>query len=328
VSTSADPKPRVGLATDSDELAVIYEQNFRTLLAYARSNDAEDPEDIVHESILKAAEKVNLAELSLPVSYLTLVTKRTILRRRRHQASANRYVRMHSGRGAGMDSAYETTEADDRSRQVRAALSSLPERQRLLLALHSEGMSPLEIARFLSTNDTKMTANQLSCAINRGLKTLRVRLLKQGFVPGFLPGLNWIKGLRRRILSRLLPFAEETGPLTQALLAAALVVQLLTSPGVSTQIVLPEKRERPLSASNSSTEPVLPPKVIPGHAWAGPMGTTEANQVFLAKTTALDAGFFDDKAPPQSLQEQIEDFAENPKKAVPLPTCTGLPVCR
>lgn len=326
MSTPAVPKARVGLATASDELALIYKQNFRTLLAFARSKRVDDPEDIVHESILKAAEKVNLAELSLPASYLTLVTQRTIIGRRRRQATADRHVRLNYRAADNVESAEEAAESDDQARQLKAALASLPERQRLLLTLQSEGMSPIEIADFLSTDDTKVTANQVSSSISRGRKTVRRRLLKEGFVPAFLPGLNWIKEIRRRILSRLTPVAGEAGMLVQTLLAGALVIQLAIAPNSPSPTVATGGASPAASVADSASVNTRAHKVVVPKPREGPPPLV--GSVGVAKTEIVGVSFVDDRAPPPSFQEQVEDFAAHPEKAIPLPTCTGLPICR
>ena len=93
---------------------------------------------------------------------------RSALRRRR-VLSWVRFDMVRHDRASGSESVQEALERRERSRQVRAALARLPERQRAAVALRQdEGMSYREIAAVLGT-----TESAVESLLTRAIAALR-----------------------------------------------------------------------------------------------------------------------------------------------------------
>jgi RNA polymerase sigma-70 factor, ECF subfamily len=99
---------------------------------------------------------------------------RSALRRRRVLSWVRFDVARHD-RAAGGESAQESLERRERSRQLRAALARLPERQRAAVVLRQdEGLSYREIAAALDT-----TESAVESLLTRAIAALRRDLARE-----------------------------------------------------------------------------------------------------------------------------------------------------
>jgi RNA polymerase sigma factor (sigma-70 family) len=139
-----------------DSFVGLFETHFRRLYRYLDrvSGEPELAADIAQETFIRLYRRGSLPDA--PAAWLISVAMNLF---RNAQSSRSRRRRLLTvGRGEGMHadpppSPEEATIAADTRQRVRRAINRLPERERRLLLLHSEGYGYRDIAAALELNE-------------------------------------------------------------------------------------------------------------------------------------------------------------------------------
>lgn len=170
------------MATAFDDLEDLYSDHYTRLVRHAHSklHDHAAAEDFVHESFLRAAERVDLTAVDNPRAYLTKVLDNAI---------ANGF-RGKSRIIVGLDESMPDPKSDvgaafdleERRRLVSESMTSLAPRQSRILGFFAEGKTLAQIAELEQT-----TRHKISCVVTRAKENLGKELIRRGFVPGAVP---------------------------------------------------------------------------------------------------------------------------------------------
>jgi RNA polymerase sigma factor (sigma-70 family) len=247
----------------------LYRERFRSLVGFARRSlpSYADAEDVVQTSFLKVLEKVDLASLKAPSSYVSSVVKNEVVAELRSRSTGRRTIEKVASQplnGGSEDPSESLQEGEIRRIAVQAA-EALPARQRRVLLMYLDGMTPIQIAETESTSVRQVNANQISCLISRTSKALQKAMAREGLLSA-AP----IASLRirfRQLFSRLEPAMRwiETPSLLVVCVAAAAQFSLM--PGT------------PLRAEERGRFPYAPlsPQADPRgveHSTSSPIGET------------------------------------------------------
>lgn len=170
------------MATDLEDLKSLYIEHYSPLLRRAERKlaDRTEAEDFVHESFLRAAERVDLSGVNNPRAYLMKVLDNAIS----NGIRANAKISVGLGELEVVDvrevgSAFDLAE---RRRLVSEALNALIPKQQRVLEMFSQGTSLATIADL-----EKSTRHKVSCTLTRAKENLGKELIRRGFVPGVVP---------------------------------------------------------------------------------------------------------------------------------------------
>jgi RNA polymerase sigma-70 factor (ECF subfamily) len=132
-----------------DQFVELFDGSFRRLYRYLNrlTGDPDLASDIAQDALVRLYRRGSLPDAPeawlISVAMNRLRNAASTKRRRLRLLTPSRGDRAHADPPPGPD---EVAEAGESRRQVRAALETLPERERLLLLLHAEGYGYRDIA--------------------------------------------------------------------------------------------------------------------------------------------------------------------------------------
>ncbi|MGH2813006.1 MAG: RNA polymerase sigma factor [Actinomycetota bacterium] len=311
----------------------LYRERFRSLVGFARRSlpSYADAEDVVQTSFLKVLEKVDLASLKAPSSYVRSVVKNEVVAELRSRSTGRRKLEKVASQplNDGSEDPSESLQEGELRRVAVQAAEALPARQRRVLLMYLDGMTPLQIAETESTSLRKVNANQISCLISRTSKSLQRTMAREGLLSA-AP----IASLRvrfRQLCSRLEPAMRWIETSGVVVVCAVAVAQLSLLPGARFGA---ENAKRDSAASVSSETRRVEASVKHGPPSKSSSGSGGYRPGQREKTASMDVPearhsvelWREREERHPGLVEQIFDIVEDPGN-VPPPECGGLPVC-
>lgn len=319
-------------APDTGTLEGLYRRHFDQMVRRARTKlrDARDAEDVVQDSFLRIAERVDLSGVQNTSAYLSTVVNHEVVGRvRKHRQT-------RSPASAGIENAADPLAPDvaegyARQEEVRilaAALDTLKPRQRRVLRLHSEGRTVRQIAALEGTS-----SHAISCVLDRAKEKLRREARGRGLIPIFVAlGMRVRARLRELRLRALEHAGRPDHSITQAVAIAGVFAVVGIFPPGEPPGEVPARHLSPFAGAGASFAGASPfgPGSSPGggsrasaprrHARSTTVASFEL--VWRHEVSRRDE---EDEAPPPSLQDQVLEIARHPENL--LPTCGGLPIC-
>lgn len=143
----------------NQQFAQIFDANYQRLYRYLDrlSGEPELAADLAQETLVKLYRRGSLPDC--PEAWLITVALNLFRNVKSSRARRSRLLTSTRGERVHSDaplSAQEAIEADELRRRVRAALESLPERDRSLLLLRAEGYSYGDLAAALALNEASI----------------------------------------------------------------------------------------------------------------------------------------------------------------------------
>jgi RNA polymerase sigma factor (sigma-70 family) len=312
------------------QIESLYSEKFRSLVGFARRRlpGQIDPEDVVQASFLKLLERADIDTLDVPASYLMAVVKNEVVAQLRAESSMERNV----DRAASLPTAVEhdptdAVEEEEIARVAAAATSSLPTRQKRILAKYLAGMTPSEIADSESTASRRVHANQISSLLTRTSRKLHRTMATRGLLSA-----GPIVQLRRRFrgyLIKIQQFDRLAEAQTFVIACVITASQLAATVGASTPsdgLLAPGgSATAARSAGNVMiTEGMKTTKTV-GRASAKSVRRDVASLQLVMRRADLQSRDEHDADHPGTIDQLIQ-LIQDPSK-VPLPECGGILVC-
>ncbi len=310
-------------ASSVEQLAV--HQPWMLARAFEYTRNRADAQEAVQESFLRYLQRAP-AEVDNKRAYLSRILENVLHASRRAFGRFERVTDVaHFSESQASPSAYEEFELAERRSQAQAALAVLKPRQRRVLLLLSEGLSPREIAPLLGITPHAVSALEMRAKLN-----LKVALLKQGFAPALI---GWVR-VRARLL-RTLDTAKAQSVESLVALSVAAAIPLLST-------TMPENFSNPLSESpvvhtnqelaakdiGLDSQSHSPTPTFAGGPKGSSMPSSSPGGHFDAPTTTEVGLQREDNGgdPEPPLQDQILNYVSEPG-AIPMPSCEGTIPC-
>lgn len=303
----------------------LFREHCNVLLrrARARVSNRDDAEDVVQDSFLKLLEKGSLEDINSLSAYAATIVRNVIIANFRRSALEGRNSprELQLANERSIDAA-EIVEAREERLAIQEALNRLPERQRRIMSMYAEGLTPHEIAEREGTSP-----NSISCLVDRAKGFLRTELRRMGYVLVAIP--RRFLDAKRRILHRGFVFRELDPSILMPIVAALIVVLATTVKGPTTAVP---------GRSTVESEVFRHGNEIGATSGGGDFSSqfqTESSSAgkgegFLSAEIAgrqIEWTRSEHQNEPQpSFIGRVIDLASHPERIEP-PSCGGLPIC-